>query len=449
MKKKLCTYLKEITSFLYFEESETVTSHFFCLSLVGVGLILLTQGDVIMTVLGLVWIYGASQREYSGTFWVGIAQDITWLTLACIFSRWLDYSGTYIWILAVGLGFIAHGFLMVPLIFLLSYVIAPKLIADVQPFVVTWIILSGRYLIIKQTLYVEEHEEQGHSKGFSNGLIIPSARDDMLGRIDQDLDRIKLPFHERELCLLYTCLRNPMSALDKHPEFPVQEVISDFFEIVGKAVRETEGDIEKLLGDGLMAVFPSANGGLDCCQYIERELRILNKNRIVQGHKPFYLGMSLNYGKVLEGRFLGAKLKDRTIIGSLIEDTIQLNQVSKKLGLEVVASEQFVRTLGYYHFKRLVDMVPTRHSFDLLKIYELFGHGIVEQRDYKLAIAKELSEIVFRKAAGQYTEAISMLDQLIHQSIVSRAGESMLQDPFLIAFRENILKCMSGSQSAA
>ncbi|MCB9035542.1 MAG: BLUF domain-containing protein [Lewinellaceae bacterium] len=119
-------------------------------------------------------------------------------------------------------------------------------------------------------------------------------------------------------------------------------ILNTYFEICSRIILGKGGEVNKLLGDGLMAYFDveQADDSIEACLDIARELQNLRKN--AAAHSPLRLlnsGFGLAQGTVIEGN-MGSNFKtDYTVIGDAVNTASRLEGLTREVNRSLVLSE--------------------------------------------------------------------------------------------------------------
>lgn len=161
------------------------------------------------------------------------------------------------------------------------------------------------------------------------------AREVTTGRVRRgDLRRI-------EAVVLLTDLRGFSQKLATWPETEVLEALGAYFELVTDAVTEHGGDVLKLIGDGVLAVFP-INGdstSAACCvaalaavDQARRMLARLNAGRTTAGKSSLEFVAALHLGALAYGNVGARERLDFTVLGPAANVASRLEALAKQLG---------------------------------------------------------------------------------------------------------------------
>jgi len=107
------------------------------------------------------------------------------------------------------------------------------------------------------------------------------------------------------------------------------EVVAMLNEVFGTCdaiTRKFHGDIDKFIGDALIAVFADANDAVDAAESIQRTMAGLNSERKERGEAEVLLRIGLNSGTVIQGEVGTSERKDLTVIGDAVNTASRIEK---------------------------------------------------------------------------------------------------------------------------
>jgi adenylate cyclase len=162
-------------------------------------------------------------------------------------------------------------------------------------------------------------------------------------------------------------LRGFTELADRLPGTTVIAVLNRYYDCQIPPILERGGEVLKLMGDGLLTIFPVANEAAEadvCSQALEaaRDFRSrvgALKDPIGDGSiERFRFGLALHIGELLYGNIGGGDRLDFTSIGPAVNLAARLEKVSAELGRSVLVSADFAKhcqgrlaPLGDFAFK--------------------------------------------------------------------------------------------------
>jgi len=128
--------------------------------------------------------------------------------------------------------------------------------------------------------------------------------------------------------------------------------LREFHARMEAVIFEHGGTLDKILGDGLLAVFgvPDRGNGdagdaLACAFAMMHAVATWNEERRLQGAFEVQIGIGLHYGHVMLGDVGSERLMTFTVVGDTVNVASRLQSLSKELGTRLVASEALVNAV--------------------------------------------------------------------------------------------------------
>lgn len=148
---------------------------------------------------------------------------------------------------------------------------------------------------------------------------------------------------------IWTCdLRGFTSMSDALPAAEVVASLDRYFEAVGGAIADHEGEILKFIGDAVLAIFPVTDSAAAACARALRAaerafaaMDALNEARAAAGQPRLAIGLALHLGEVVFGNIGARKRLDFTVIGAAVNEACRMESMCKELGTPLVVSERF------------------------------------------------------------------------------------------------------------
>jgi adenylate cyclase len=142
-------------------------------------------------------------------------------------------------------------------------------------------------------------------------------------------------------------MRGFTSLAERLPPQALVDLLNQYFDCQVPAIVSRGGEILKFMGDGLLAIFPVADGeearevcarALDSARETQARVDDLNARRTAD---PIRFGLALHLGQVMYGNIGGGNRLDFTCIGPAVNLAARLEKVAAKMGRTIVASTEF------------------------------------------------------------------------------------------------------------
>lgn len=268
------------------------------------------------------------------------------------------------------------------------------------------------------------------------------VRPSLLTEVALGLDPLEYPPQKITTSVLFIDMRNYTAFSEVHTEKEGHEVLNNYFNIINDAVFKNGGEVDKIMGDAVMATVPAPENCFDAALDMWMGICERNAYRYKNNMMPIRFGMGASYGEVLSANF-GSKQKfDRTIVGDIVNIGSRLEQLTKTYFVDILVTETFMnrvlekRNVDTY---RIVDEVYVKGKTRPIVVYEVFGHNNSEVYDFKISTKKDLELVVNLKRSQQYFDALEIINVLIDRCPKHRYDDSLILDMTLTQIKKQIL----------
>ncbi len=158
------------------------------------------------------------------------------------------------------------------------------------------------------------------------------------------------------------------------------EIVNRHFEVCESVIARHGGEVNKLIGDGLLAYFPqpSTTEALAATLAIVGILRERRSSTSDPVERLIFAGIGLSHGVVTEGNVGGRSKKEFTIMGRVVNEAARLEKLTRKLGTPVVMSRTVADLSGGFAPLRSLGPHPIRGVSEGM---EVFGFADAERLD--------------------------------------------------------------------
>lgn len=161
------------------------------------------------------------------------------------------------------------------------------------------------------------------------------------------------------------------------PERVVQ-ILNACFEALVEAIHAHGGELDKYIGDGLMAIF----GGHDQDpQHPARAVRAaldmqaaLGRLRRDLGLPELRVGIGINTGPAIVGNIGSEEHLDYTAIGSAVNLAARLEDFTRSLGAAIVVGSETMQRMGDEFVTERIDGVVLKGVPEMLSVFRIHGH---------------------------------------------------------------------------
>ncbi len=179
----------------------------------------------------------------------------------------------------------------------------------------------------------------------------------LLPAVAQARDGFRRPAYlhgsEREIAILFADLRAFTQFAEQKLPYDVVFVVNQYFRSMGQAVEKAGGQLDKFIGDGVMALFGLHNSSEEGCRQallaargMAEALDQLNHALSHDMADPLRIGIGIHAGTVIVGEMGYARVTSVTAIGDAVNTASRLEQLTKEFGAQLVVSRRVAKRAG-------------------------------------------------------------------------------------------------------
>ncbi|MCU7494373.1 MAG: PAS domain-containing protein [Ignavibacteria bacterium] len=131
-----------------------------------------------------------------------------------------------------------------------------------------------------------------------------------------------------DMTILYLDVVQFTALSEKHPPEVVAQRLNEIFGLCESVIKECCGDIDKFIGDALMAVFVDANDALKAAEKMLEALGELNQRYIHEGREIINVRIALNSGNVVQAEIGTPARKELTVIGDVVNTAVRIEKLA-------------------------------------------------------------------------------------------------------------------------
>jgi adenylate cyclase len=196
----------------------------------------------------------------------------------------------------------------------------------------------------------------GAIKSVSLGRVVRNLAETYLGRDASELvlsGRIERGVADRiEAVLWFSDLSGYTRITDSAPPEQIIPLLNDYAEVVVSAIRDQGGDVLKLIGDGVLAIFTSEDSAKACAAAIgaglaaEQGVIALNERRAAEQLPTTRMYVGLHIGEVFFGNIGSPDRLDFTVVGPAVNEASRIAAMCRSVDQKMLVSAAFATALG-------------------------------------------------------------------------------------------------------
>ncbi|MFQ5613637.1 MAG: adenylate/guanylate cyclase domain-containing protein [Anaerolineae bacterium] len=198
----------------------------------------------------------------------------------------------------------------------------------------------------------------------------------VVDRLPDDPNKLKLGGNRQKIGILFADIRGFTTFSEKLGPEELVDYLNQYLSLAAKAVLESEGTLDKFLGDAVMAIF---NAPLPQEDYAERAVRaalamqqaIANYHAQIAPENRLSYGVGINVGEAVVGNIGTAEQLNYTAIGDAVN-------LAKRLQENAQPGQILLSESAYEHVKDLVEAnklepIQVKGRTAVEQVYELIG----------------------------------------------------------------------------
>ncbi|EJT06641.1 adenylate/guanylate cyclase domain-containing protein [Rhizobium sp. CCGE 510] len=161
------------------------------------------------------------------------------------------------------------------------------------------------------------------------------------------------PGREREIAVLFVDIRHFTTLTETRLPFDVVFLLNRYFAIIGKAVEQAGGRLDKFIGDGAMALFGLNTAPEEACRQalsaaatIVAEIEKLAAELAEELALPLRIAIGIHTGPAVVGTMGYGRVRSMTAIGDTVNVASRLESVAKEFEAAIVISEPVATLSG-------------------------------------------------------------------------------------------------------
>jgi adenylate cyclase len=154
-----------------------------------------------------------------------------------------------------------------------------------------------------------------------------------------------------EAALWFSDLRDYTRISDTSPPEQIIPLLNDYADAIVSVIHQHSGDVLKLIGDGVLAIFPvkeashACSAALNAATLAQQSVRALNGRRSRQGLPATDMYLGLHIGEVFYGNIGSKERLDFTVIGPAVNEVGRIAAMCRSVDQPVLLSAAFAASV--------------------------------------------------------------------------------------------------------
>jgi class 3 adenylate cyclase len=170
----------------------------------------------------------------------------------------------------------------------------------------------------------------------------------------KDPQKLKLGGQRREITVLFSDIRSFTSLSEKLTPTDLSIFLQEYFNEMTEAVFNTDGILDKYIGDGLMAFWGApieqpdqADRAVNTAVDMMKRLKVLKQKWNTKEYSGIDIGIGINLGIAAIGNFGSIKRYDYTVIGDTVNTASRLESLNKEFQSNILIADSVRSQLSF------------------------------------------------------------------------------------------------------
>lgn len=208
---------------------------------------------------------------------------------------------------------------------------------------------------------------------------------------------------DRVISVMFADIRNFTGLSEKSSPMETVLLLNSYFDVMNGCILRNGGEIDKLIGDCIMALFSDVRSSVSAAINMRVRLREFNANR--SENMRVNNGIGINYGKVVTGNIGSSDKFDFTVIGDVVNAASRIESLTKMYGLPILVSEDVRMSVKDDFATRFVDTVLVKGKETPINLYEIYDHELESIKILKDDLREEYAQLFGEYRQGRFEAA--------------------------------------------
>jgi adenylate cyclase len=222
---------------------------------------------------------------------------------------------------------------------------------------------------------------------------------------------------QQEVTILCCDIRGFTSLSEKLSPSQLIAFMNRLLERMTRAVSRQGGVIDKFIGDAVLCIFEgndSAQRAVACGIEMLGEVKTFNAEEGRLKDQTVRIGIGLHSGPVILGTIGSSERMDSTVLGLTVNLAKRLEEITKKIGVDMLISEQVAKRLPDRNHYRLRDLGEAwvKGALTPLSLSEVYDQDPPEVRNLKDRTMPIMSEGINLVRSSHFEAALTKFEEV-------------------------------------
>jgi len=267
----------------------------------------------------------------------------------------------------------------------------------------------------KLTEFEQTHHQQIQQLNDAYRRFVPQEFLKFLGR-DSVMELQLGDLVEREMTVMFSDIRGFSELSENMTPEEKFDFINIYLGQMEPIIGQHHGFVDKYIGDGIMALFPSSpDDALNACLAMLRKLIEYNELLHEAGYPSISIVIGVNTGLLMLGTVGGKNRMDGTVIADAVSVAARIEDLSKTYGTSLLITEHTLNKLQHpdKYKIRMVDRVHLKGKKESVIVYELFDADAPQTLALKLQTTADFEEACLAYHEKEYKKAQQLFEKIV------------------------------------
>ncbi len=273
------------------------------------------------------------------------------------------------------------------------------------------------FMLVTLYKYFSEERDKKMIRGAFQHYLNPAV----ISTLIENPSLLKLGGEKKTLTVFFSDVRGFTTISESLSPEKLTSVLNEYFTPMTKVVLDSNGLLDKYIGDAIMAVWGApitlldhADRALDASLEMLEILKILQAKWKADGLPHLDIGIGINTGEMVVGNMGSDQRFDYTVLGDSVNLGSRLEGITKNYGIRLICSQftkESVLNPDKYIFREL-DFIRVKGKNEPIKIYEVMEQN-PETKNLMKSVAKEFEEGLAFYKKGDWDNAFAKFQKVL------------------------------------
>lgn len=238
----------------------------------------------------------------------------------------------------------------------------------------------------------------------------------------------------KDITIFFSDIKSFTTIAEKIPPEELMQHLCDYFDVVSTIIRENLGNIDKYIGDAVMAFWNSPLPDDKHCYHacisalqFQHKLSQLNKVWKESRRPEFPTRIGIHTGDAIVGNLGSSTRVNYTAIGDNINLASRLENINRIYGTKIIVSDSVVNAVNDFFVFRILDSITVKGQAVHHKIYELICERNSTIDPSILNYVKLYDDAFNAYQQQRWEDAINLLNELLKKQPDDKAAKVLLE----------------------